>query len=118
MLKLVAELEAKLEKSRFQGSDKHTGKALSQGKLLARDRIELLLDEDSPFMELLPLAGLGLEGFGPGGTTVAGIGLVSGKIALVVANVGSNKGGAIDYATLQKGIRIGEIAMEDRKSVV
>jgi acetyl-CoA carboxylase carboxyltransferase component len=118
MLKLVAELEAKLEKSRFQGSDKHTGKALSQGKLLARDRIELLLDEDSPFMELLPLAGLGLEGFGPGGTTVAGIGLVSGKIALVVANVGSNKGGAIDYATLQKGIRIGEIAMENRLPVI
>jgi acetyl-CoA carboxylase carboxyltransferase component len=118
MLKLVAELETKLEKSRFQGSDKHTGKALSQGKLLARDRIELLLDEDSPFMELLPLAGLGLEGFGPGGTTVAGIGLVSGKIALIVANVGSNKGGAIDYATLQKGIRIGEIAMENRLPVI
>lgn len=118
MQKLVAELEAKLGKSRFQGSDKHTGKALSQGKLLARDRIELLLDQDSPFLELLPLAGLGLEGFGPGGTTVTGIGLVSGKICLITANVGTNKGGAIDYATLQKSIRIGEIALENRLPVI
>ncbi len=118
MQKLVAELEAKLEKGRFQGSDKHTAKALNQGKLLARDRIELLLDQDSPFLELLPLAGLGLEGFGPGGTTVTGIGLVSGKICLITANVGTNKGGAIDNATLQKSIRIGEIALENRLPVI
>lgn len=118
MQKLVAELEAKLQKSRYQGSDKHTAKAQAQGKLLARDRIELLLDEDSPFLELLPLAGLGLEGFGPGGTTVTGIGLVSGKICLITANVGTNKGGAVDYATLQKSIRIGEIALENRLPVI
>ena len=114
MTALLGELDKKLEESRFQGSEKHTAKAKKSGKMLARERIELLLDQDSPFLELLPLAGLGLEGFGPGGTVVAGIGLVNGKLCMVNSNVGSKKGGAIDYATLQKALRIGEIAFENK----
>jgi acetyl-CoA carboxylase carboxyltransferase component len=47
----------------------------------------------------MPLAGLGGDGFGPGGTIVAGIGLVEGKLCIINSNVGTNKGGAIDYAT-------------------
>lgn len=118
MTALVDDLHKKMQKSLFQGSEKHTSKAKEEGKLLARERIEMLLDKDSPFLELLPLAGLGLDGFGAGGTVVAGIGLVSGRLCMINANVGSNKGGAIDYATLQKGLRIGEIAMENRLPVV
>lgn len=118
MTALVGELEDKLKKSLYQGEERHIAKARKRDKLLARERIELLLDQDSPFMELLPLAGLGLEGFGAGGTMVAGIGLVSGKLTLVTANVGTNKGGAIDYTTLQKSIRIAEIALENRLPVV
>ena len=101
---LLNELDAKLEESRFQGKEKHIQKAREKDKLLARERIELLLDEDSPFLELLPLAGLGGKGFGPGGTTVGGIGIVKGKLCMVVSNVGTNKGGAVDYATLMKSL--------------
>lgn len=119
MLELVAQLDKHLEKSRFQGKPKHLDKAREEGRLPARDRVELLLDPDSFFLEIQPLIGLENEGgFGPGGTTVTGIGLVSGKLCLINANVGTNKGGAIDKATLQKGIRIGEIASENNLHVI
>ena len=50
--------------------------------MLARERIEMVLDQDSPFLELLPLAGMQKKGgFGAGGTNVSGIGIVSGKLA-------------------------------------
>ena len=53
-----------------------------------------------------------------GGTTVGGIGIVSGKICMIVSNVGTNKGGSIDYATLMKSLRLGEIAMENRLPMI
>jgi acetyl-CoA carboxylase carboxyltransferase component len=84
MLAKIAELDKHLKQSLYQGEEKHMAKAKSQGKLLARERIEMLLDQDSPFLELMPLAGLGVKGgFGTGGTMVAGIGFVSGKMCLV-----------------------------------
>lgn len=110
---LLAILAQHLDKSRFQGQDKHLARAHAAGKLLARERLELLLDPDSPFLELMPLAGLGGKGFGPGGTTVGGIGLVCGRLCMVSANVGTHKGGAVDQATLQKSLRLGEIAAEN-----
>ena len=118
MLELCHTLNEHLESSRFQGKEKHLKRAKEQGKLLARERLELCLDRDSPFLELLPLAGLGGKGFGPGGTTVGGIGLVSGRLCMVISNVGTNKGGAVDYATLQKSLRLGEIAMENQLPVI
>jgi acyl-CoA carboxylase subunit beta len=114
MLGLVDNLQKELAKSRFQGDEKHTKRAKDKGKLLARERIEMLLDEGSPFLELLPMVGRGGDGFGPGGTMVAGIGLVSGRLCAIMANVGTNKGGAIDYATLQKALRLNEICMQNR----
>ena len=113
MLELLKKLDLHLEESRFQGAEKHIQRAKDKGKLLARERVELLLDQDSFFLELLPLVGLEGKGFGPGGTSVAGIGLVSGRLCMITSNVATNKGGAIDYATLRKSIRIGEIAMEN-----
>ena len=115
MLELAGELEKHLESSRFQGKEKHIESARKRGKLLARERLELLLDKDSPFLELLPLAGMQRKGgFGAGGTNVAGIGLVSGKLCLISSNVGTRKGGSVDYATAFKGLRLGEIARENR----
>ncbi|RMG70624.1 MAG: acyl-CoA carboxylase subunit beta [Bacteroidetes bacterium] len=113
MRALLETLQAHLETSRFQGKDKHTDRAHAAGKLLARERLELLLDPDSPFLELMPLAGLGGKGFGPGGTTVGGIGLVCDRLCMISANVGTHKGGAVDHATLQKSLRLGEIAAEN-----
>ncbi|GIV34449.1 MAG: acetyl-CoA carboxylase carboxyltransferase subunit [Chitinophagales bacterium] len=118
MTALVGELNEKLKESLNQGSEKHLRRAREAGKFSARERIELVLDKDSPFLELLPLAGLGLDGFGPGGTVVTGIGLVSGKLCMINSNVGTKKGGAIDYATLQKSLRTGEIARENRLPMI
>ncbi len=58
MLELVKKLEKHLVESRFEGKEKHVEKARNRGKMLARERIELVLDKDSPFLELLPLAGM------------------------------------------------------------
>jgi acetyl-CoA carboxylase carboxyltransferase component len=113
MKEKIAELEAKKKEALFQGEPKYLERTKKAGRLLARERIELLLDQDSPFMELLPLAGWGVDGFGAGGTIVAGIGFVSGRLCMINSNIGTIKGGAIDYSTLQKGLRIGQIALEN-----
>ncbi|MEM6269303.1 MAG: carboxyl transferase domain-containing protein [Bacteroidota bacterium] len=110
MQALLDRLAQEMEQSRFQGKPRSLEKARQRGKMTARERLELLLDRDSPFLELLPLAGLGGQGFGPGGTTVGGIGLVSGRLVLAISNVGTHKGGAVDHATLQKSLRLSEIA--------
>lgn len=115
MTKFVEELNKHLAESRFQGKEKHIERARKRGKLLARERLELVLDKDSPFLELLPLAGMKQKGgFGAGGTNVSGIGLVAGKLCMVNSNVGTRKGGSVDYATVFKSLRLGEIARENR----
>lgn len=113
MLEYLAQLEKHMEASRFQGKEKHIAKARKKNKLLARERLELVLDQDSPFLELLPLAGLEIKGgFGAGGTSVSGIGLVHGKLCMINSNVGTRKGGSIDYATMHKALRIGNITRD------
>lgn len=115
MDELVEKLQDALEKGRYQGTEKSIARARKRGKLLARERIELVLDRDSPFLELLPLAGMGTKGgFGAGGTNVSGIGLVQGKLCLIGSNVGTRKGGSVDYATVFKGLRVNEIARKCR----
>lgn len=111
---LLKELFEHYEAALFQGKSHHIEKAKRRGRLLARERVEYLLDEGSPFLELLPLAGLGGSASSPGGTMVGGIGLVAGRWALITANVGTEKGGAIDGPTLQKSLRLAEIARENR----
>jgi len=119
MQEKIDELKKNLQKSLFQGQEKHIERARAKGKMTARERIEMLLDIDSPFLDLMPLAGLGVQGgFGPSGSLVAGIGFVSGKICVVTANVGTNKGGAIDIASLQKAMRINEISVENKLPVI
>ena len=115
MEELINKLEKHLEESRFEGKEKHVEKARKRGKMLARERIELVLDKDSPFMELLPLAGMEKKGgFGAGGTNVSGIGLVKGKLCMINSNVGTRKGGSVDYATVFKGLRVSQITRENK----
>lgn len=118
MLALVETLSGHLEQSRFQGKERSITKAKAKGKFLARERIDLLLDQDSPFLELLPLAGLGGKGFGPGGTTVGGIGVIEGRLCMIISNIGTHKGGAVDYATLHKSLRLSEIARRNHLPTV
>ena len=114
MLALLEKLSENMKESRFQGKEHHIARARKRNKLLARERIELVLDEDSPFLELLPLAGLKGKGFGAGGTSVSGIGLVQGKLCMINSNVGTRKGGSVDYATMAKALRLNDIAVENR----
>ena len=115
MKKLLEKYEEAMEKSRFQGKEKSIKRARNRGKYLARERLELVLDKDSPFLELLPLAGMERKGgFGAGGTSITGIGLVSGKLCMISSNVGTRKGGSVDYHTAFKGLRIGHIVRENR----
>lgn len=118
MKEKIVELEAKQKEALFQGEEKYLARTKKAGRLLARERIEMLLDVDSPFMELCPFAGWGGDGFGTGGTVVAGMGFVSGRMCMINSNVGTIKGGAVDYATLQKGLRIGEIATENKLPMI
>lgn len=113
MLDLVVGLQDSLRQALSQGDEVYTEKHRAQGKLLARDRVAKLLDPESPFLELMPLAGLGHKGVSPGASLVAGIGLVSGKECLIVANVPTIKGGAINPYTLLKMKRLAVIAREN-----
>jgi len=113
--KLLEKLEKHMEESRFQGKDKHIARARKRNKMLGRERLELVLDKDSPFLELLPLAGMERKGgFGAGGTSVSGIGLVAGKLCIINSSIGTRKGGSVDAATTFKALRIGEITRENK----
>ena len=118
MQEKIKDLEAKQKEALFQGEEKYLERVRKSGRLLARQRIEMILDRDSPFLELLPFAGWGTDGFGTGGTLVAGIGFVSNRLVVLNANVGTIKGGAIDYATLQKSMRVGEIANDNKLPII
>jgi acetyl-CoA carboxylase carboxyltransferase component len=87
---------------------------LQRGKLLPRDRVEMLLDEGSYFLEIAPLAGYGMENESPGAGLIGGIGLVSGRQCLITANEATLKGGAISEVGLWKTRRLAEIALQNR----
>ena len=88
-----------------------------RGKLLPRERIELLLDPDSPFLELSPVAAYGTD-FPVGASVVTGIGVVEGVECLVVANDPTVRGGAVNPWSLAKTRRAGEIALANRLPMV
>lgn len=87
---------------------------VERGKLLARDRIDTLLDRGSPFLELAPLAGCDLDDPWPAAGVVAGIGLVHGRHVMVVANDATVKGGSYHPLTVKKHLRAQEVAAENR----
>ncbi|HET6503727.1 MAG TPA: carboxyl transferase domain-containing protein [Amycolatopsis sp.] len=112
MLAKVAELEAEHAKAIAGGGEAYVERHRRRGKLLARERIELLLDEDSPFLELSPLAAWGTD-YQVGGSIVTGIGVVEGVECMIVANDPTVKGGASNPSSLKKGLRAAEIAAEN-----
>lgn len=117
LLERIAELEAELDRARAGGGEKYVTRHHERGKLLPRERIELLLDPDSPFLELSPVAAYGTD-FPVGASTVTGIGVVEGVECLVVANDPTVRGGAINPWSLAKTRRAGEIALANRLPMV
>ncbi|MCY4123280.1 MAG: methylcrotonoyl-CoA carboxylase, partial [Acidobacteria bacterium] len=87
----------------------------SQGKLTARERINRLLDDGSPFLELAPLAAYGMyDGAAPAAGLVTGIGRVSGREAMILANDATVKGGTYFPVTVKKHLRAQRIAADNR----
>ncbi len=100
---------------RAGGGPRSVDRHHSRGKLLARERIERMLDHDSPFLELSPLAANGMYGDeAPGAGIVTGIGRVAGREIMVVANDATVKGGSYYPITVKKHLRAQEIAAQNR----
>ena len=90
----VEKLRAALAEATVGGGERYTSRHRAAGKLLPRERIELLLDRDAYFLELAPLAGIGVQGHTPGAGAIGGIGVVSGTECVIWANDSTVKGGA------------------------
>ena len=115
MSSLEADLRARLEEVRRGGGDDAVKRQRDQGKLLARERVERLLDPGTPFLEIGALAGLGMyDGAAPGAGMVTGIGRVRGREVMIVANDATVKGGTYFPITVKKHLRAQEIAQENR----
>ncbi|MEU6442063.1 carboxyl transferase domain-containing protein [Streptomyces sp. NPDC047046] len=113
--KLADELRSRLERARLGGGERARERHVSRGKMLPRDRVDGLLDPGSPFLELAPLAAEGLyEGAAPAAGVVAGLGMISGRLSVVVANDATVKGGTYYPMTVKKHLRAQEVALENR----
>jgi acyl-CoA carboxylase subunit beta len=112
MLEKLADLETEHAKAVGGGGQKYVERHHARGKLLPRERIELLVDEGSAFLELSPLAGWGSD-FSVGASLVTGIGVVEGVECLITANDPTVKGGASNPWTVRKGFRAAQIAEEN-----
>ncbi|MDG4859262.1 carboxyl transferase domain-containing protein [Streptomyces sp. T-3] len=113
MLTKLAELETEHAKALAGGGQKYVDRHHKRGKLLARERIELLLDPDTPFLELSPLAAWGSD-YATGAAMVCGIGIVEGVECLITANDPTVRGGASNPWTLKKAFRAHEIGHANR----
>ncbi len=112
---LVADLRERLALVREGGGAEAVARHRSRGKLLARERIDLLVDPRSPFLELSPLAAWDMyEGGAPSAGIVTGIGVVGGREVAIVANDATVKGGTYFPMTVKKHLRLQEIALENR----
>lgn len=113
MLGKLEELDAEQAKAVAGGGGKYVERHRKRGKLLARERIELLVDPDSPFLELSPLAAWGSE-FPVGASVVTGIGVIEGVECVITANDPTVRGGASNPWTLKKSLRAADIALSNR----
>ncbi|TSD48407.1 methylcrotonoyl-CoA carboxylase [Rhodococcus sp. KBS0724] len=111
---LVEELKKKLAQAALGGNQKSRDRHVSRGKLLPRDRVDSLLDPGSPFLELSPLAANGLyDDECPGAGVITGIGRVSGRECVIVANDATVKGGTYYPMTVKKHLRAQEVALQN-----
>jgi acetyl-CoA carboxylase carboxyltransferase component len=112
MLTKLADLEAEHAKAVAGGGPTYVDRHHDRGKLMPRERIELLVDEGSAFLELSPLAGWGSD-FTVGASVVTGIGVVEGVECMITANDPTVKGGASNPWTVKKIFRASQIAEEN-----
>jgi acetyl-CoA carboxylase carboxyltransferase component len=117
MLEKLADLEAEHAKAVAGGGEKYVERHHRRGKLMPRERIELLVDPGSAFLELSPLAGWGSD-FTVGASVVTGIGVIEGVECMITANDPSVKGGASNPWTVKKIFRASQVAEENNLPTV
>jgi acyl-CoA carboxylase subunit beta len=113
-LEALEVIRGHVAKAHEGGGAKYNERHVSRGKLLPRQRIELLLDRDGAFLEIGALAGVGMPGETPGTAVVGGVGTVSGVECLIIASEATVKGGAITPMSMVKSGRLAEIAEQNR----
>ncbi|OIQ92593.1 methylmalonyl-CoA carboxyltransferase 12S subunit [mine drainage metagenome] len=112
---LLDELAVQMSKTALGGSEAARNRHQERGKLLPRDRVTQLLDPGSPFLELSPLAAHGMyNNEAPGAGLITGIGVVSGRPSMIIANDATVKGGTYYPMTVKKHLRAQEIALQNR----
>src|SRR5690348_10805912 len=112
---LVNQLRDRVNAARQGGGPRYLQRHREQGKLPVRERIDLLLDQGSPFLELSPLAAFEMyDNEAPSAGLVTGIGRVSGREVLIVANDATVKGGTYYPLTVKKHLRAQQVAMDNR----
>ncbi|KAH0041901.1 beta subunit of 3-methylcrotonyl-CoA carboxylase, partial [Aureobasidium melanogenum] len=115
---ITNQLDQALETSASQGHIKGQERHISRGQLLARDRVSLLLDKGSPFLELCALAGLDDNDSSPSASITSGIGLVNGRPVLIFAHIPTLSGAAWNERTVQKQNRVTEIATQNKLPII
>ncbi len=118
---LVYEVTTKLKKIYLGGGEKSAAKQKEKGKMLARERVAYLIDKDKPWLEIGAFAGEGLyaeHGGCPSGGVICGIGYVSGRQCVIVANDATVKAGAWFPITAKKNLRAQEISMENKLPII
>jgi acyl-CoA carboxylase subunit beta len=116
-LAAVAALNEQLELARAGGGPKYADRHRARGRMLVRERIELLLDRDSAFLELSSLAAWGTQ-FTVGASVVTGIGVVSGVECMIIGHDPTVRGGSMNPYSLRKTLRALEIARVNRLPVI
>ena len=115
MRHLLDDLNQRLAQVALGGGPAARAKHTARGKLLPRERVEMLLDPDTPFLEIAPLAALDMyDNAAPGAGMIAGIGRVSGVECLIVCNDATVKGGTYYPMTVKKHLRAQEVAQQNR----
>jgi acyl-CoA carboxylase subunit beta len=117
MLDRIAEYEAAIEQARMGGGDKYVTRHHARGRLLPRERIELLVDRDTPFLELCALAAYATD-YPVGASIVGGIGVVERVECMIIANDPTVRGGAVNPYTLKKSNRLAQIAAGNRLPII
>ncbi len=119
MRALVDDLHVQLAKSAAGGGEVSRARHTARGKLLPRDRVQMLLDPGTPFLEVAPLAALGMyKGDAPCAGLIVGIGRVSGVDCMIVCNDATVKGGTYYPLTVKKHLRAQEIAQQNNLTCI
>jgi len=117
MAEQIRYLGEQLALARAGGGERYVARHRARGRLMVRERVELLLDRDAPFLELSPLAGWGTE-YALGGSVVTGVGVVSGVECVIIGSDPTVRGGSINPITLEKTFRAMEISRQNRLPLI